>query len=227
MPELLLILIPIAIAAALQPTQTMVVIALLQTPEGLLRSASFVFGMTIFHVAVGTLVALFVSGVEWVIESEGGQFEHVVGLGLVLGGLLLLGFALYLLLAQQEPDASQPRGVQLLQAVAPWKAVIAGFLWLAFDPKDWLFMITTIDLISEADLPAFTSVVTYLLYVGMVQSLLFSLLVLQLTVPHITDVVFGRVWRWLLRHARTIKLLVLSVVGAYMIVIGFTNYLLR
>lgn len=94
MSDLVLLLTPLAIGAALQPPQIIAVLVLLQTKRGKVNGFAYVGGMTLFHIVLGAIFWFITTGVESSVESDGGQFNLVVGSIMALLGLLLLIHAL-------------------------------------------------------------------------------------------------------------------------------------
>ena len=117
MLDLLLALVPLAIAGALQPPQVIALIFLLQTPRGLTNGLAYVGGMTAFRLAIGALFWVLVSGVEEVVEAEGGQFSLVVGTVLAVLGVVLLVYALRRGLSAKDDAAAGWLGK--LRSVSP------------------------------------------------------------------------------------------------------------
>ena len=136
MLELLWALIPLAVAAALQPPQVIALIFLLQTPRGLANGLAYVGGMTVFRLAIGTLFWVMITGVEEVVEAEGGQFSLVVGSILVVLGLVLLVYALRRGLSAKSEDEAAATWLQSLQSVSPARAAwIPRTGWSSWQPS--------------------------------------------------------------------------------------------
>ena len=107
MTNLMLALLPLTIAAALQPLQIFVMITLLQVQRGVASGLAYISGMTAFRLALGALFWVLLSSVEEAIESGGGKFGIVVGIVLVVLGIALLFYGLrYGISANKEEDAS-------------------------------------------------------------------------------------------------------------------------
>jgi hypothetical protein len=119
MVELLLALVPLAIAAALQPAQVIALSFLLQTRRGVANGLAYVGGMTAFRLALGALFWVLITGVEEAVESEGGQFSLVVGTVLVVLGVVLLVYALRRGLSARDEDDAATAWLQKLGSLSP------------------------------------------------------------------------------------------------------------
>lgn len=220
--ELLLPLMPLAIGAALQPPQVIALILLLQTQRGRANGLAFVGGMTVFHLTLGALLWALITGVETSVETEGGRFDWVVGTGLAVLGLILLVYALRRCFSVSEEAAIT--WLDKLQSASPGQAALVGIAFLALDPKDWLFSLSAIDLIAAADLSGVASVLVYLFYLLLVQSLLLILLILTLVAPQRAQKWLSGLNTWLKRHIRTIEIGVAGLLGGYLLVAGLQRF---
>jgi threonine/homoserine/homoserine lactone efflux protein len=145
--------------------------------------------MTAFRLAIGALFWVLVSGVEEVVEAEGGQFGLVVGTVLVVLGVVLLVYALRRgLSAKASPSAGGEDDAAAgwlgkLRSVSPGQAALVGVAFLALDPKDWLVKLAAVDLIAEADLGGTASLLAYLIFTLLALSLLLMPLILVVGGP--------------------------------------------
>jgi len=186
MNDLVLLLIPLAIGAALQPPQIIAMIVLLQTKRGKVNGFAYVGGMTLFHIVLGAIFWFITTGVESSVESDGGQFNLVVGSIMALLGLLLLIHALRRVFSAKGMDEAAGDWLLKVQSLTPLHAALLGIAFLALDPEDWLFGLIAIDAIAAADLSGAASLITYLLYILMVQSLLLIPLLITIVFPQHT-----------------------------------------
>ena len=104
MSELLLPIITLAFAAALQPLQVIALLALLQTGRGIHNGLAYIGGMTSFRLALALVFWWLVSGVETAVESQGGDFGVITGTVMIILGLLLMIFALRQVFSAQSDD---------------------------------------------------------------------------------------------------------------------------
>jgi threonine/homoserine/homoserine lactone efflux protein len=221
--ELLLALVPLAVAAALQPPQVIALVFLLQTPRGLANGLAYVGGMTAFRLAIGALFWVLITGVEEVVEAEDGQFSLVVGSILVVLGVVLLVYALRRGLSAKNEDDAAAAWLQSLQSVSPAQAALVGVAFLALDPKDWLVKLAAVDLIAEADLGGVASLLAYLIFTLLAQSVVLFPLILVLADPGKAQKSLGSLSAWLERNERTIEIVFAVVLGVYFLYEGLEH----
>ena len=223
MAELLLALVPLAIAAALQPPQVVALSFLLQTRRGVANGLAYVGGMTAFRLALGALFWILITGVEEAVESEGGRFDFVVGTVLVVLGIVLLVYALRRGLSARDEDDAAVAWLQKLQSVSPAQAALVGVAFLALDPKDWLTKLAAVDLIAAADLSGMASLVAYLIFTLLAQSVLLIPLMLVLAAPQKAEKSLGSLNAWLERNARALDIVVALLLGVLFLYEGLEH----
>jgi threonine/homoserine/homoserine lactone efflux protein len=220
MIELVLSLIPIAIAAALQPPQVIALVILLLTRRGIVNALAFIAGMTAFRLLLGGAFWLLISPVEETIEGAGGEFDLFVGSVLVVLAFLMLAHALRRGLSAEGEDRAAASWMEKLEAVSPPSAALLGVAFLALDPKDWIIDLSAVNLIADADLSGASSIVAYLAYIVMAQSLLWIPLILMLVVPSRARHGLVALNTWMKRHERSIEIIVALVFGVLFLYLG-------
>ena len=223
MAELILTLVPLAIAAALQPPQVIALVILLQTQQGLANALAYISGMIAFRLVLAGALWVLLSGLEESIETTGGQFGLLVGAVLVILGGLMLVHALRQGFSAQGEDQAVASWLDKLQAVRPFQAFLVGVAFLALDPKDWIIDLATINLIADADLSAAASLLAYLSYILLAQSLLWIPLVLILVAPHRTGRSLAILSAWMKRHEQAIEITVAIIFGLLFLYIGLEH----
>jgi hypothetical protein len=220
MSELLLPIIALALAAALQPLQVIAILALLQTKHGIRNGLAYLGGMTAFRLALAAVFWWLMSGVEDIVEAEGGDFMALTGIVMSVLGLLLLVYALRQAFSAQSEDQAAASWLTKLDSVTPLRAALVGVAFLALDPKDWLIDISAIDLIAAADLSGLQSGLAYLVYIFMAQVLLLIPLVYTLIFPAHAQNSLGRLNAWLRHHERRIEIVVALIFGLLFLFAG-------
>ena len=223
MSELILSLIPLAFAAALQPPQVIALIVLLQTKRGASNGSAYVAGIIAFRLALGLSFWLLISSVEASIESTGGRFSILVGAVLAVLGLLMLVYALRRAFSAPDEDQAAASWLDTLQDVSPARAALVGVAFLALDPKDWITDMAAVNLVADADLSRSTSLLTYLVYLLLAQSLLLLPLILTLVAPQQAQRYLGPFSVWMKRHDRSIEIIVAIIFGLLFLFIGLDH----
>ena len=220
MTELILSLIPLAIAAALQPPQVIALVVLLQTKRGVVNGLTYIFGMIAFRLLIGGIFWVLISNVEETVETSGGNFSLLVGTVLLVLGILMLVNALRRGFSKHGEDEAAASWLNKLQDVTPVRAALVGVAFLALDPKDWLVDISAINLIADADLIGLQSLLVFLVYILMAQSLLLIPLILSIFLPQRTQSGLSRFTTWMKRHERTIEIVFALIFGLLFLQIG-------
>lgn len=220
MGELFLSLISLAVAATFQPTQVIAMIVLLQTKHGTTNGLAYFAGMTAFRLALGGLSWILISGLEGSIENTGGDFSILVGAILVVLGLLMLVHALRRGFSAQGEDEAAASWLDKLEHVSLGQAFMAGLAFLALDPRDWIIDLSAINLIADADLNGTQSLLVYLVYILLAQSLLWIPLLLTLIVPDGSRRVLAKLKAWMKIHENRIEIIMAITFGLIFLAIG-------
>jgi len=211
--DLIVPLTALALAAAMQPLQIIAILVLLQTKDGKRNGLAYLGGMTAFRLALAAVFWVLMSGVEEVVESDGGDFNDLTGILICILGLILLVYALRKIFSAQSEDQAAASWLSKLESVTPLQAALVGVAFLALDPKDWLIDISAIDLIAAADLSGLQSGLSYLIYILLAQSLLLIPLIYTLVLPAIAQDSLGQMNTWLRHHERRIEITVALIFG--------------
>jgi len=220
MAELILSLIPLVLAAALQPPQVIALVVLLQTRRGTLNGLAYIIGMVAFRLFLGGSFWVLVSSVEESVETAGGNFSLLVGALLLAVGILMLVYALRRGFSAQGEDEAAASWLDKLQDVSPLRAALAGVAFLALDPKDWLVDISAINLIANADLSNLESLLSFLVYILMAQFLLLIPLILSFFLPQRTQNGLTRITVWMKQQERAIEIVFALIFSLLFLKIG-------
>jgi len=206
MTELIISLIPLAVAAALQPPQVIALVVLLQTRRGTANGLAYIVGMIFFRLLLGGIFWVLISNVEETVETSGGDFSLLVGTVLLVLGILMLVNALRRCFSIHGEDEAAASWLSKLQDVTPLRSALVGVAFLALDPKDWLVDISAINLIADADLNGSKSLLAYLAYILLAHSLLLTPLILSFFLPERTQNGLTRLNSWMKRQERVIEI---------------------
>jgi len=220
MAELILSLIPLAVAAALQPPQVIALVVLLQTRRGAVNGLAYILGMIVFRLLLGGIFWVLLSNVEKTVETRGGNFSLLVGTFIFSLGILMLVHALRKSFSAHGADEATVSWLNKLDNVTPFRAALVGVAFLALDPKDWLVDISVINLIAEADLFRMESLLAFLVYILMAQSLLLIPLILSLFFPQKTQSGLTSFTGWMKRQERVIEIVFALIFGLLFLQIG-------
>lgn len=220
MTELILSLVPLAVAAALQPPQVVALVVLLQTKRGAVNGLAYILGMIVFRLLLGGIFWVLISNIEKTVEIRGGNFSLLVGTFILALGILMLVHALRRGFSAHDEDEATASWLDKLNNVTPSRAALVGVAFLALDPKDWLVDISVINLIAEADLFGLESLLAFLVYILMAQLLLLIPLILSLFIPQKTQSGLIRFTAWMKRQERAIEIVFALIFGILFFQIG-------
>ena len=220
MGSLLISLLPYIIGSALVPVQNIINILLLRSPrQGLLKATAYVSGMTIVRLLQGLIF-----GLIFVKEAGGGKSPIVLTLQLVLG-ILLLVTAYKQWRKEDDPDAPPPKWLTMIDSLTTLKSFGFGFGILIISGKAWVFTLSAIGLIAEAELGQPSSTIAYLLFVLLTESLLLLTILFRVIIPEKSKTFLEQASAWLTHYNRPIVILVSLVFGLFFLYQGASGLL--
>src|SRR5215217_5609693 len=175
---------------------------MLQSPGGLVNAVAFVAGNIAVRLAQGVLFGL-VLGVAMAASSEDGQRLGVSTLLLIVG-ILLLVTAIKKWRKEDDPDAPPPKWMSAIGGLSAPKAVGAGALLATVALKQWVFTLSAIGVIGEAELGGSAITGLYLIYVLATQTLVLLPIAACIVRPHRAARPLKAAKTWLERHNTTI-----------------------
>jgi hypothetical protein len=195
-------LLPVVVSATVVPFYIVAVLILLQSNSGLVKTLGFVAGGLAMRLVQGLLFGL-VFGAAMQASSESGQRLIVSTLLLVLGILLLIT-AFMKWQKVEDPDAP-PRWMATISGLSAVKAVGAGALFVTIAVKQWVFTLSAIGVIGEAELGEAANAGLYLFYMVATQTLVLVPILASAVVPQQAARLLQATQIWLERHNRAIS----------------------
>ncbi len=210
MGETILTLVPFIIGSAVVPLQIMMLILLLNSPgQGLFKAICLVSGMTAIRLLQGVILGLiFNSG-----SGETSGKSQIVSTLLIVLGILLLITAYRQWSNEQDTDGPPPKWMVMLDTLTPLTAFGMGAGLVLISGKFWVFTMSAIAVISEAQLGQSSSIIAFLLYVLLAQSLLLLIILVRLILPGQSKSILESISAWLTRYNRPIVITVSFVFG--------------
>ncbi len=212
-------LVPLIIGSALVPMQIVVTVLLLQSTSGKRAAIAFVVGMTSVRLVQGVVFGLILSSSEAEVTTSQGS-SVVVSTLLVVVAVLFLVTALRQLVSDDDPDAAPPKWMQAAASMTPGKAFLLGAGVLAISAKFWVFTLSAIAAIGEADLGRAMSIVTFALFAVLAVSVPLALIGTTVFAPTRSDAFLVRASDWLSRHNRVIVTVIGLVFGVWFLIKG-------
>ncbi len=221
MGDVLVDLLPVMIGAAVVPLYPIIVLLLLQSQGGLSKATAFVSGGVAMRLAQGVLFGL-VFGAAMSANTEGGQ-QLIASTLLLVIGLLLLVTAFRKWRKVEDPDDPPPQWMTGLNSLSTLKAFGAGALFVTIAVKQWVFTLSAIAIISEAELGRSVGVGLYLFYTLATQMLALLPILAYAIAPQRTAKPLQAAQGWLGRNNRVIMIMVSLIFGVWFSYKGITG----
>ena len=224
MLDVVISLLPFIIGSAIVPIQIIVLILLLTSEkQGPLKAIAFVVGMTLVRLAQGVVFGYIFTG------GDPDSADGAAQAGVIVPTLMLVLGALLLITAYRQwrkhPDADDPppKWLTATETMSQLKAVAMGAGVVLIAGKMWVFTLGAVGTIGEARLGQASSVVAFLLFVLLAESLVIAPIVLRLVAPAKASVLLEGLSSWLSAHNRVIVIVVSLVFGALFLYKGVTG----
>jgi hypothetical protein len=197
MTDMWLDLLPLLFALMISPARTLAVIILLHTPRSTSTAFSYVAGMVSAMVVQGAGLGAAMSLVGLTSDDRSGDLSVFVGALFLVGGIILLAGAFKIAVAPASGGGSLASLLDRLERVEPAEAYKIGFGWLFASPKQWVFVLTAVAVIFEADLRAVVSLANFVVFTLLVQAVYFVIIggfaLARDRVGRVLDGVFGSI----------------------------------
>lgn len=222
MAEVLVELIPMMLGATLAPVFPIIVLLLLQSERGLGKAIAFVLSAVTVRLAQGALFGLVFAGAV--------EAESAVGLQLIkptlltVFGILLLTMGVRKLLKEESED-SEPKWMSRLSDLTVLKVAGGGALVMLIALKQWVFTLSAIAVIEEAQPGLSAGIALYLIFVLATQSLMLLPIIATAIAPEKSARPLAAAQGWLQRHNRVIVMIVSFVFGAWFAYQGISGLL--
>lgn len=207
-------LIPLILGAVLAPLWVVIVLLMLSKPGGVSRAGAFVTGTTLMRLLQGVVFGLLLSSAPAAEGDDGGK-SPVVSTLLLVVGILLLVAAFRKWSKDVDPDEPSPKWMESLEQVGPVKALGLGMLLVAIGPKLWVFTLSAIAIITDAEIGRASSIAAYLIYVVLAQVLMIAAIAAYAVAPGPAGAILQRVMGWLNRYNRPISIGASLIFGLY------------
>ncbi len=222
MADLLVTLVPLAIASAVLPVQLAVTTLLLRAPAGRAAAVAWVAGMTAVRLLQGLLfgVVFGVAGGEAAAQGDPGPTAAAVQ---VILAILFYVVAAKSFLKVPDEDAPPPRWMTAIDGVRPGRAFLLGAGVVLISAKLWVFTLGAMGAIEEAALGAAGAVGAFLAFVVLAESIHLAILAVAFAAPSRADVLLARSSDLLARYSRPILIALGLVFGTWFLLKGLSG----
>ncbi len=208
-------LVPLILGSAFVPIQIIITILLLRSKAGKRAALAWIAGLTTVRLLQGVIFGLILSsGSSTPDDAAGGTSKLVAGFLLVVA-LLLLVTGVKQLTSEVDPDAPPPKWLTATATMGPGKAFLLGAGLLTIGAKFWVFTLSAIGAIGDADLGRSSSVVTFLVFVLLAESIHILIVAAATVAPGASEALLTSASEWLTKHNRTIVIVLSFVFGTW------------
>ena len=225
MTSVLINLLPLSIASTIGPGQILFDILLLRAPaRGTLKAISFVGGITAVRLLQGLLFGFILTGA--VMATIGlGQTGVISSTLLTVLGIFLLISAYRQWREGESPDASPPKWLTMIDDFSSIKAFLIGCLIVVTSPNLWVFTLSAISMIGEAQLSQLDSIVAYLLFILVAETLVLVPILIRIAAPAQSTRILNNMSDWLTQHNHNLMIGVSLVFGLFFLIKGISGLL--
>jgi threonine/homoserine/homoserine lactone efflux protein len=199
----------------------MMIILAVTLKQGLAKAIYLVAGMTVVRFFQGVIFGLILSPRP----GETSGKSTVVSTLLIVLGILLLITAYKTWRNEDDPDDPPPKWLVILDTLTPLKAFGIGVGLVLISGKFWVFTLSAIGVIEEAQLGQPSSTVAFLFFILLAQSLLLIAIIVRVIIPEQSKSIMEAISAWLTRYNRRIVMVVSLVFGLLFFVQGASGLL--
>lgn len=210
---------PLMIGSAFVPVQLIITILLLRSTAGKVTAVAWVSGMTAVRVVQGLVFGLVLGSADEEAGAEGsGGGSPVASTLLLVVALMFLITAVRKLLADDEEDGAPPKWLSGVESMGPAKAFVLGAGLMLIGAKFWVFTLSAVSAILDAELSTTSGVLAFLTFVVLGASVHIALIVVAYLRPERAEVLLARSSDWLSEHNRVIMIVIGFVFGTWFLV---------
>jgi uncharacterized membrane protein YidH (DUF202 family) len=218
-------LLPLILGAILAPIYPIIVLLLLQSERGLRKSIAFVAGAVAVRLVQGLIFGLAFAPA---VDAESAAGIQLIGPTLLtIVGILLLtmGVKKWRKGNDDEDGDEPPAWMSRLTDISAFKAAGSGALLILLAVKQWVFTLSAISIIEEAQPGTMAGIGLYLLFTLATQILVLPPIIAFAIAPQQSAAPLHAARNWLQRHNRVIVIVVSLVFGAFFLYNGLTGLL--
>ncbi len=218
-------LLPMILGSAIVPMQIIMLLLMLTSEsKALAKAIAFVLGMTVVRLAQGVIFGLIFTGGAGATDSGSEGSNWIVSTLLTVLGILLLISFYKALTGEEDSDAPPPKWMAMLDTMTPLLAFGVGAGLLLIGAKMWVFTLGAIGTIDDAALGQPASIITYLLFVLLAESLLVLPILVRLLLPGKSQAWLGALSAWLEKYNRQIVMIASLIFGLLFLYKGISGF---
>lgn len=205
-------MLPAAVGVAISPIPIIAVVLMLVSPRGRMNGPAYLLGQIVGVFCAGAAVLLIAGGVG---RSEGEEpADRVSWLTLVVGlGLLWLAVKQWRMRPRGDEVPATPKWMDTIDGFTPLKAVGAGFVLSALNPKNLILTIAGMAAVLSASVPADEEAMALVLFT-VIGSLGVAIpVVLYFMLGERAPPLLERLKNWMTRYNHVIMAVILLLIG--------------
>ena len=206
-------LAPVLLAMMISPARTLAVIILLHTPRSTTTALSYVVGMISAMMVQGAALGTAMSIVGLAAADRSSELAVFIGALFLVGSVVLFAGAFKIATAPASGSGSLASALERLEHVDSSGAYRIGFGWIFASPKQWVFTLTAVAIIFEAQLQPLGSLTNYLLFAVLVQLAYFLIIGVYVIAKDWATGVLDAVFGWTRANLKTVAIGLFSGFG--------------
>ena len=209
-------MLPAAVGVAISPFPIVASVLLLGTPRGRVNGPAFVLGCALGTAVVGTVVLVLAAGAS--ASESGAPATWVSVLEFVLGLLLLLvAVKQWRGRPRAGETAPTPKWMSALDGFGPPKALGAGVVLTALNPKNLILTVAGAAAIAQTGIPAGEQAVALALFVVIGCLGVATPVVIAFAMGERSDSLLDGIKSWMARNNTVIMVVILALIGVKLI----------
>jgi|APFre7841882724_1041349.scaffolds.fasta_scaffold30139_2 hypothetical protein len=213
MDAVIVYLLPLIVGAALLPAWIIITLFLLRGEGGILKALAFAAGALLVRLVQGVIFGyVFDTAADTYGESGSNLITSTL---LLVVGIVMLISAVKKWRKDADPDAPPPKWMATLSGLSALKAFGVGALLMAVSIKQWVFTLSAIAVIEQAQLSRAANMLTYLFFVLAAQSLVLAPILVSAVAPVQSTKLLDAIQGWLERNNRAIVIAASSIFGVW------------
>jgi hypothetical protein len=219
-----LTLLPLIVASALSPVQSLLTLLFLRRPSGgVLAATALVSGMMLVRLIQGLLFALLLPGDSIDGGTRGAKGSGPVEAGiLIVLAMLLYATAIQQALAEEDPDAPPPKWMATAQSMSAPRAFLVGVGLILIGAKAWIFSLGVVGAVRDSGVSTRAGALTFLAYVALSSVIPLLLIGARLVAPSRSSHLLNSWQTWLERHQARIVIALSLVFGTWFLLTGLS-----
>jgi len=204
-------LVVLAFSGSIAPPLLLLTILFLGSRRPLLNAAALALGYFTICAVIGISGLVLFGGAESTISTVGRVISATIGALVIVLGLRSL-------LASPDPDVSQPRWMESINAMSPTGAFGFGMALFPLQVKNLAIFLACLNLIIASSLGPQGSIVALMLVLVVFTIPVLALIALYAAFPHRASTILGSLQTWMENNNRTITVVLCFLFGAFFLV---------